>query len=531
MKTFNLRIIPLFFLLSLFGTANAQDADKPNWKTRPGLVDGFDFTVKIKDMPDTNVILGYYYADKQYVHDTFRTDSKGLVRISGKEKLPGGIYLIAIPNYGYFEIAYSGTEKGFYIETSMDKPLDAMKIKNSKENELFLAYQKQRIKQGKLSDLLGKRFEANKDNQDSVKAIRAIFTEYEKKVKEQQIKLANDNPNTLIATIINLMREPEIPNPKPHLDGSPIDTQLFRYVYFKKHYWDYVDFTNESILRTPIYKNKVMKYLGDQLTPQHPDSITKYAMFVIDKAYQGNYEVFKSTITWIASKYEKSNIMGFDAIFVYIAQKYYLTGKVDWLSDEQMKKVEDRVKKMANTIIGHKSKELLMLDINGVPRSLHNTPGDYKLVYFWSATCGHCKKVTPRVKAIYDEYKDKGFIVYAVNVDSKAIKDKEGNVIDLVNTQEYKDYVKEHKLDWINVSDPLHKTLFRNYYDIYSTPVIYLLDKDNKLIAKRLADCQIKEMLMRLIDKASEEELEKYRKEHCSEDALKEHKEATEEAH
>jgi hypothetical protein len=41
-------------------------------------------------------------------------------------------------------------------------------------------------------------------------------------------------------------------------------------------------------------------------------------------------------------------------------------------------------------------------------------------------------------------------------------------------------------LNWINVEDPGQKTAYKYLYDIYSTPVIYLLDKDKKIIAKRL---------------------------------------------
>ena len=47
-------------------------------------------------------------------------------------------------------------------------------------------------------------------------------------------------------------------------------------------------------------------------------------------------------------------------------------------------------------------------------------------------------------------------------------------------------YINEHNLDWINVEDPEQKTAYKYLYDIYSTPVIYLLDKEKKIIAKRL---------------------------------------------
>jgi hypothetical protein len=50
----------------------------------------------------------------------------------------------------------------------------------------------------------------------------------------------------------------------------------------------------------------------------------------------------------------------------------------------------------------------------------------------------------------------------------------------------WKKYIRDNKLDWINVSDLYNQTNFRSFYDIYSTPVIYLLDDRKRIIAKRL---------------------------------------------
>ena len=57
------------------------------------------------------------------------------------------------------------------------------------------------------------------------------------------------------------------------------------------------------------------------------------------------------------------------------------------------------------------------------------------------------------------------------------------------------DDIQEYKLKWVNVCDPYYKSGFRNYYDIYSTPVIYLLDKNKKIIAKRLSPEQLEDLI------------------------------------
>ena len=47
-------------------------------------------------------------------------------------------------------------------------------------------------------------------------------------------------------------------------------------------------------------------------------------------------------------------------------------------------------------------------------------------------------------------------------------------------------YVYENELDWVNAADPYTRSNFRREYNVRTTPQIYVLDKDKKIIAKRL---------------------------------------------
>jgi peroxiredoxin len=83
------------------------------------------------------------------------------------------------------------------------------------------------------------------------------------------------------------------------------------------------------------------------------------------------------------------------------------------------------------------------------------------------------KKETPKLKKFYENFKDElGVEVFAVNTTKEE--------------QLWKNFINEHDLSFINVQDPEQRTAFKYRYDIYSTPVVYLLDKYKKIIAKRL---------------------------------------------
>ncbi len=50
----------------------------------------------------------------------------------------------------------------------------------------------------------------------------------------------------------------------------------------------------------------------------------------------------------------------------------------------------------------------------------------------------------------------------------------------------WKDYIKKNKLDWINVTDIFHTDNIHQRFDIIATPVIYVLDENKNIIAKKI---------------------------------------------
>jgi peroxiredoxin len=128
-----------------------------------------------------------------------------------------------------------------------------------------------------------------------------------------------------------------------------------------------------------------------------------------------------------------------------------------------------------------------MLDTSHVYHSLYNVKAKYTLLIFWDANCGKCKEELPRLQTMYNEFNPKGskspklFDVFGVSLTPDA--------------KEWQKYLREHNLPWINVYDPNNETNFRRLYDIYSTPVLYLLDENKKILAKRLSVEQLKDFI------------------------------------
>lgn len=442
--------------------------------------DGFNIKVKVKGFADTSCYLAYYYGSKILVSDTFKVDSKGTVVFKGEEKLPGGIYLAVYPGSKYFEFLVNTDQQNFSLETDTLDFIGNMKVNGSPDNSLFNEYQRFLTSRQKNLTAL-KSLKDKTENEDSIGILDNRMREIEKEIKEYRENITISYPSSFLAAIINSMWEPEVPETPKDEKGNPIDPQ-FPYKYFKAHFWDKFDFSDERLVRTPLFQNKINFYI-ENLTVKHPDSINVSADFIIDKA-KANKNLFRYALSQIAYTYETSKIMGMDAVFVHLAQKYYLKGDAFWMDSTNMAKMNERVAKLKYNLLGLTAPELKMPDLNNNPFSLHAVKSDFTLLVFWDYNCGHCKKEMPELIKLNDHLKEKGLTTIGICT--------------RVEIDEIKKFAEEYHLPWLNVYDPYNRTRFREMYDIYSTPTLYLLDKDKKIIAKRISPQQIEELINNL---------------------------------
>lgn len=443
-----------------------------------GTPDAYEIKVKFKSLKNQECFLGFEFGTQKYITDTAQIDEKGVAVFKGEKPLDGGIYLIITKSKDFFEFIL--TESKVYLETDTGDFIKNTKVIISDENKVFFSYLN--FMQDNYTQKLAieKDIKAFKETTDSIKIkpLKLKLNELDTVSKYYRTNLAKNNPNFFFVKILKTLDEP-LARDKMDYESDSIYS-LYLYNYFQWHFFDNVDFSDKRLLRTPVLENKIEKYL-DKLTYRHPDSIKYAAARVIEKS-RANDEVFKYVLPKVFNKYASSKYMGQDAIFVYLAEKYYLNGIAYWTDSSQLAKMYDRVVKVKNNLIGLKAPELIMKDTNDKYVSLNQMKSKFTVLIFWDVSCGHCKKEIPRLKQIYDSIgHHDSFDVFAVYIGT--------------DIKEWKSFIKEYKLTWVNVSDPSNYSNFRVLYDIYSTPVVYILDEDKKIQAKRIAVDQINEIV------------------------------------
>ena len=443
---------------------------------------GYEITVKLKNSTDSACYMAYYFGKKKYIKDTAQVVKNNQFVFKGNKELPGGIYIIYFPDKTNFEIIVN--EQEFTIELDKTALMEGITFKNSQENTTFYNYLKFASNVSKeITPMQNALKKAQKnDNKDSIQILTKQLQDADKKVVDYRDNVIKNNPNLLISNNFRALKDVEVPE-APTLPNGRKDS-TFAYKYTKKHYWDNIDFSNDNILRTPIYESKLERYFN-KMVLQVPDSVIKECDMIVEKA-KAHKEMFKFTVITLTNKYGKSKIMGLDEVFVHMVDNYYSNGQAFWLDSAGLYRLQDRAKTLKWTLIGKPAPNLTLKDTSDQYRVLYNECyADYNVMIFWDPDCGHCKKEIPKWNKEYNELK-KDYSIRMIGVTTSSLKGK------------WLKFIKSKKItEWQHLYDPEYQSPFRQYYDITSTPKVYIIGKDKKIIAKQLGAEQLAGFLER----------------------------------
>lgn len=432
------------------------------------------------------VYLTYYMGKNFILQDSSAVSSTGKSAFEGAQKLPGGIYVLVFPGKRLTADFLIDKEQDISIVADTNH-LDKISITGSPANVIFKQYQSfVNVKGKQLQD------ERNAFNQaqtatDSTKHETA-YKNYSKELNDYRFSIVRDKPTSMMAVLLNALREPAYPTKIAVTHQDSLDN----YNFFKQRYWDGITFMDDRIIRTPFFLPKLESYYREVM-PKSADSLIKDIDYKLLLA-RTNPEMYKFLLNWFTDEYINPKYMGQDAVFVHLYEKYHSKGITAWLNEKQHEAITRRAFMVMANLIGEKAANLDFVDVNGKSTPLYNVDAAYTVVVFWDPTCGHCKQELPRVDSIYRaSWQQKNVKIYAVLSEAEKLKG------------EWISYISEHKIgDWINVYQTKEsleletkeqRPSYRQLYDVVVTPTMYLLDKDKNIIAKKLTLEQINDLL------------------------------------
>ncbi len=176
------------------------------------------------------------------------------------------------------------------------------------------------------------------------------------------------------------------------------------------------------------------------------------------------------------------NIVHYNSVLEGVKGKYPTSPYVDILE----RKVEES-EAFARVLEGVQEvsyPDLELMDICGTKHKLSDLEGKVVLLYFWSVHNAKCNNLNADLKALYNEYHDKGFEIYHVSVDA----DKDSWVL-AINAQ---------NLPWSSLYTGGDVRIVE-LYNVEKIPTTYVINREGDITAVKEDIENIKREVKRLI--------------------------------
>jgi peroxiredoxin len=128
--------------------------------------------------------------------------------------------------------------------------------------------------------------------------------------------------------------------------------------------------------------------------------------------------------------------------------------------------------------------DFTLLDLQGKPWHLRDLKGKVVLVNFWATWCPPCRKEMPDLQALYDKYKDQGFLVLSIS-------DEE--------TTKVSPFIAERKITYPVLLDPGRK--INDAFIVEGIPKSFVYDREGKMVAQSI-DMRTRNQFQQMLSQA-----------------------------
>jgi thiol-disulfide isomerase/thioredoxin len=422
--------------------------------------------------------LASHYGKYQTLLDSVKGTNDGKLLFKKDQKYVEGIYMLVTTDKKIELEFMMDSDQKFSIQVTnpTEKTLSIQGSSLNQDFNSFNSFFKTKMEGIKA---LEKNLADKKTKQDSALVIQDL-KKIQSEINTYKNNYIQSNPSNTLALLFRMSQ------PIDNFLNKPAEEKLATkndsIAYLKKHFFDGINFKDNRLLLNPFIENRITTYFNT-FVPVTPEAVTAEIIQILNQTDQPNGEVFKYLSLYFVDLYSEPKIMGMDRVFINIYNTYFKNKEYSWLQLKQKEFFKFKVASIKDNLVGDKGSNLFMLTQDQKRIDLYDIKAKYTVIAFWDPTCGHCATEIPKMHQLYEtEWKQKGVVVFAIN----------NNTNEMVK---WKEFIEKEKLsDWTNVyPTPVvtgnytkEDVDFQTLYNVRQTPVIYLLDQDKKIIAKKV---------------------------------------------
>lgn len=241
----------------------------------------------------------------------------------------------------------------------------------------------------------------------------------------------------------------------------------------------YTDLTEPRLLYAPIDLYHELTLLPENDTAHYASIVSNIDSLL----HRCNNSVIQNYyLEYLFHLFDQHN-PAFDPILIHLYDHY----PHHWIEEDNQRRIARKIESLHKIVPGAKIPELIAHDKEGKAHSTKDITTKYTILWFWDPDCDHCQEMTPQLHDLYVQHaSEANFEVFAVEINDDY--DRWITFSDL------------HQLwDWTNLSTSMGEQNidFIEYFDIMTTPVIYLIDNsaNHTIIARQVSLDELKKLL------------------------------------
>ncbi len=245
------------------------------------------------------------------------------------------------------------------------------------------------------------------------------------------------------------------------------------------HFWDGIEAFDGPTDENPILASQIDFYF-DKRVPPLPDSITPEIDRLVERT-SFNTDLRDFILWHLLEKYRHPEYMSQDQVFVYLYDQYFSQLEIKDLNKTNLALIRDKAETFRRLALFNLAPDFAIND----SVDLHSVESEYTVLFFYDHDCDVCHKEMQELDSIGAEHPEITTLAIDMNPDSPsesfggfAIRPKGDG--DLKSPIQYR-----------RITNPSELIALSDAYDIETTPLIYVLDKDKRIIAKKIQARQI----------------------------------------
>jgi peroxiredoxin len=478
----------------------------------------YSLQVTIKNQPDNPVVLGTIMGDKFTsldtlvlnkvaggVHGENNSGAEGAIQQvtlshqlkkvhwQFQENATPGMYRLVFGQTTYARVMGDSPQQLDFIfnnedivfETDFKAPQESLVVLQSEENRVWFDFLKKEKELQNHLDLLEKEVDYFQTRVAASKSSPGAIAEADLKELEQQVaqkansfnqlqmererfiqNAAEKNKELLMSRFISIYREP--------LRDGYLSSQE-RKEFYQKEYFRHIDFSDESLIHSPVLTDKIFDFLVTYNQPGFNQEQRENAYMKAVDAVMSQMEpqlstsevgnpVYEFILNYLVTGFEGLNM---EKVLTYIAENY--AGN---LCQTDEKTTLERKLEFQKMKPGDVVPDFTMENLRGEPVTLSHVLKPKNIILFWASWCPHCAEMLPQMKAWRRQFQANELEIIAISLDT--------------SKSDWQQIVRETRFDeFFNLSelkgwdgDVAKK------YNIYATPTMFIVDDNLRILAK-----------------------------------------------